>query len=179
MQNSAHKLNNDSPIWPWMVQYAAQIIHTLEIYQEDQRTSRQRIRSDPSLPDLPKFGENIQLKPAKTVMIAKDEARWRSGVWLGLIDHTNEHRIETSKGVLKCRAIRSNDASEQFDAKAIEEIKGTQWRPVPGRDSLKIPINIGENRTIVDEEGKEDGYTEENENLEERFNPGIDVEQDE
>ena len=57
-------------------------------------------------------------------------------------------------------------------------MKGTPWRPVPGRDSLKIPTNIEENGTVVDE-GKEDGYAEENENLEERFNPGIDVEQDE
>ena len=178
-QNSVHKLNNDSPIWPWMIQYAAQIIHTFKIHQEDQRTSRQRIRSDPSLPDIPKFGENIHFKLAQTVMIAKDEARWRSGLWLGFIDHTNEHLIGTPGGLLKCRAIRRNDASEQFDAKAIEDMKGAPWRPVPGRDSLKIPTDIEENGTMVDEEGKEDGYTEKNENLEERFNPGIDVEQDE
>ena len=61
----------------------------------------------------------------------------------------------------------------------IEEIKGTPWRPVPGRDSLKIPTNIYENGALVDENGKQDGYAEENENLEERFNPGIDVGQDE
>ena len=58
-------------------------------------------------------------------------------------------------------------------------MKGRPWRPVPGRDSLKLPTNIEENGTIVDEEGKEDGYAEENENLEERFNPGIDADQDE
>ena len=61
----------------------------------------------------------------------------------------------------------------------IEELKGTPWKPVPGRDSLKIPTNIHEDGTILDESGKEDGYVEENANLEERFNPGIDVEQDE
>ena len=64
--------------------------------------------------------------------------------------------------MLKCRAIRRNDASEQFNAKAIEEMKGTPWRAVPGRDSFKIPTTIEENGTIVDESGKEDGYAEEN-----------------
>ena len=44
---------------------------------------------------------------------------------------------------------------------------------------IDVKPNIKENETIVDETGKEDGYVEENENLEERFNPGIDVEQDE
>ena len=112
-------------------------------------------------------------------MITKDEPRWRSGIWLGFIDHTNEHIIGTRKGTIKCRAIRRNDASDQFNAKMIEEMKGTPWRPVPGRDSLRIPTDIKEDGTVVDENGKEDGYAEENENMEERFNPGIDVEQDE
>ena len=46
----------------------------------------------------------------------------------------------------------------------IEQMKGTPWRPVPGRDSLKIPTKISYNGTIIDETGKEDGYAEENEN---------------
>ena len=112
-------------------------------------------------------------------MLAEDEDKWRSGIWLGFIDNTNEHVVGTSKGTLKCRAIRRNDASDQFNARMIEQLKGTPWKPAPGRDSLKIPTNICENGAIVDENGKQDGYAEENENLEERFNPGIDVEQDE
>ena len=54
-QNMASKLENDSPIWPWLIQYAAQIIHTFKIQKEDKRSSRQRIRSDPSLPDIQTF----------------------------------------------------------------------------------------------------------------------------
>ena len=68
--------------------------------------SRQRIRADPTIPDIPKFAEHIYFKPAKTVSISKDEPRWRTGIWLGFIDHTNEHLIGTTKGVIKCRAIR-------------------------------------------------------------------------
>ena len=162
-----------------MIQYAAQIIHSFKIHNEDKRTSRQRIRADPSLPDIPKFAEKVHFKPAKTVILSKDEARWRSGIWLGFIDNTNEHLIGTQKGVLKCRAIKRNDASEQFDATSIEQLTGTPWKPVPGRNSLKVPTNIEENGTVIDESGNVDGYAEENSNTEERFNPGIDVDEDE
>ena len=101
-----------------------------------------RIRADPSVPDIPKFAEQIYFKPAKTVSISKDEPRWRNGIWLGFIDHTNEHLIGTEKGVLKCRAIRRHDSSEQFNALMIEKLVGTTWKPVPGRNSMKIQTNI-------------------------------------
>ena len=97
----------------------------------------------------------------------------------GFTDHTNEHLIGTPKGVLKCRAIRRHDQSEQFNALMIEGMVGTPWKPVPGRNSMNIPTNIEENGTVIDESGNIDGYAEENENLEERFNPGIDAEEDE
>ena len=66
-------------------------------------SARQRIRADPSLPDIPKFGEHIYFKPAKTVKIPKDEAKWRTGIWLGFTNHTNEHIIGTQKGAFYVR----------------------------------------------------------------------------
>ena len=60
-----------------------------------------------------------------------------------------------------------------------DKLPGTPWRPVPGRDSLRIPTNIKEDGRIIDETGNVEGHAEENENIEERFNPGIDPEEDE
>ena len=31
-QNMAEKLTNESPIWPWLIEYAAQVIHTFKIH---------------------------------------------------------------------------------------------------------------------------------------------------
>ena len=134
------------------------IIHSFKIQNEDKKTSRQRIRADPSLPDIPKFGEHVYFKQAKTVKIPKDESKWRSGIWLGFVDNSNEHIIGTPKGALKCRAIRRHDATEQFDA--------------------MLPTNIKESGEVISEDGKVEGYSEENGNQEERFNPGIDPEED-
>ncbi len=71
-ESIGEKLNNESPVWPWLIQYAAQVIHTFKIHKEDKRSSRQRIRADPSVPEIPKFAEHIYFKPAKTVSIPKD-----------------------------------------------------------------------------------------------------------
>ena len=117
-------------------------------------------------------------KTAKTVMVYKDQSRWRTGIWLGFIDHTNEHIIGTQKGVLKCRAIRRYDATGQFDIIEIEAMQGSPWEPIPGRNSLKIPTNIEESGEVVNDEGDADGYAEEHK-TEEIFQPTIDVEQDE
>ena len=115
----------------------------------------------------------------KYEVIGIDNDRKRIKQLTNFIDHTNEHLIGTEKGVLKCRAIRRHDKSDQFDALLIAKLTGTPWRPVPGRNSMNIPTNIKENGTVLDESGNIDGYAEENENTEERFNPGIDVEEDE
>ena len=97
---------------------------------------------------------------------------------MGFIDHTNEHLIGTNLGVLECRAIRRHDQTEQFDASKIEELKGAPWKPVPNKDGLKIPTNILPDGKILDENGDEDGYAEE-ETVEEEFNTGVDTSQDE
>ena len=99
--NSASEISSKSPIVPWLVRYAAQTIHSFKIHRVDGRTSRQRIRSDPTIPEIPKFGERIMFKPAKTVSIQKDQSRWRIGIWLGFIDDTNEHIIGTCRGDTK------------------------------------------------------------------------------
>ena len=65
--NVGEELKPDSPIWPWLVRYAGQTIHTFKIHRSDQRTSRQRIRSNASVPEIVKFGETVYFEPAKTV----------------------------------------------------------------------------------------------------------------
>ena len=100
-------------------------IYTFKVHKADKRTSRDRIRANATVPEIPKFAEAIYFKPAKTVAIAKDDPKFRVGIWLGFIDHTNEHLIGTTKGVIKCRAIRRKDETEQFSMIDIESMKGT------------------------------------------------------
>lgn len=161
-----------------MVRYAGQVLHTFKSYKIDERTTRQRIRGDPSTPDVPKFGESVYYKPAKTIKIPKDEPRWCEVIWTGFIDHTNEHIICTDKGTMKCRAIRRKDESEQFSATQIEQIKRTPWELVPNRNNMRIPINIEETREILDDEGNVEGHYQEGADEEERLKAHADPEED-
>ena len=89
-ENMTVKLEKNSPIWPWLVQYAAQTIHTFKEYKTDGKTSRERIRGNPTAPEVCNFGESVLYKPSKTNVIAKAEPKWYYGIWLGFIDETNE-----------------------------------------------------------------------------------------
>ena len=124
-QNTQSKIQPDNPIWPWLIQYAGQVIYTHKTFKIDGRTARQRIRADPSIPLCPYFGESIMFKPAKTVIQPKQNPKWRDGIWLGFIDSTNERIIGTNVGVMKCRAIRRQESTEQFSMIETEKITGT------------------------------------------------------
>ncbi len=107
----------------------------------DGRSAWQRFRADPTFPEQPCFCENVPYKPAKTVAIPKDDPRWRSWIWVGLVDHTSEQVTLTPDGALKCHAIRRQESTEQLNAESINQVR-SPWQPVPGRDSLKIPDDI-------------------------------------
>ena len=105
----------------------------------------------------------------KTVILGKDEAKWREGVFLGFIDSTTEYLIGTTMGITKCRCIRRKDATDQFDYNALLQMRGTPWMPVPTRDGMRIPTNIEESWEIIDEVGEIDGYVEESKILKQGF----------
>ena len=48
----------------------------------------------------------------------------RDGVWLGVTDRTDETRIGTESGVVKCRTITRRPEGQQWDGDAIKKVKG-------------------------------------------------------
>ncbi len=53
-QNVGECLKYVSQIWPWVICYAGQVIHTFKVYKVDGRPARQRIGFDPSVPEISK-----------------------------------------------------------------------------------------------------------------------------
>ena len=96
--------------------------------------------------------EKILYKPSKTVKMDKTEARWKYGLWLGIIEHTCEHIMGTENGVIKCRAISPLSGQERFDAVLINAMKGTPWKPSPKHSSHKIRTNLEATEDESDEE---------------------------
>ena len=83
------------------------------------------------------FGEKVFYKPAKTVEINKSEAKWRYGIWLGVIEHTSEHIVGTADGVIKCRAVAPLPEDNQYDAEFLEKMRGTPWKPSAKHSGLE------------------------------------------
>eukprot|EP00973_Karenia_brevis_P086827 12041848-Karenia_brevis.AAC.1 len=94
-------LSPSSSIWPWPIEYAAFTLLAYKVDSDDGRTALERTRGRTTHQGIVAFGECVQYKPAKSIRIEKAEARWESGIWLGIIVETSEHMIGTEKGVVK------------------------------------------------------------------------------
>ena len=114
----------------------------LESYPEDGLTAIQRIRGRSTMTAKPRFGEKILYKLSKTIKLGKSEARWKHGVWLGTIETSDEHIVGTDLGVIKCRGVAPLPESQRFDAKALEDMKGTPWRPSTKHVGWRIRTHI-------------------------------------
>lgn len=147
-------------------------------HRSDNKTARERITGNGTVPYLAYFGECVHYKPAKTILLPKDEVRWKDGLFLGFIDGTTEYVIGTNRGSIKCRAIRHKDPTEQFNIESPNAMHGTPWMPVPSRESMRIPTNIEDSGEILDGNGNVEGHAEETENISERFEVAIDSTQD-
>eukprot|EP00974_Lingulodinium_polyedra_P003564 334879-Lingulodinium_polyedra.AAC.1 len=71
------KLEDDHPIWPWLIEYAAQTLHMFQVNRSDGLTAAQRIRGRMSMGPRARIGEKVLYKTMKTVKLENDtEKRW-------------------------------------------------------------------------------------------------------
>ena len=59
------KVDPASPIWPWVIDYAAKLFRTCHVHGSDGKTTTQRLRGDVQIPDVAEFAETAMWKPAK------------------------------------------------------------------------------------------------------------------
>jgi hypothetical protein len=61
---------------------------------------------------------------------------------MGVADRTGEVIIGTKDGVIKARDIRSMEEKEAWDMGKFNDIRGTPWEPVPGREGIEIRSRV-------------------------------------
>ena len=85
-------------------------------------------------------GEVAHVRPVRQNETArKSEARWSSGVWLGVEPRTGETLVETSESVVRACAVRRVKGDEKSDRTNIEELKVLPRRLVPKREGEGVP----------------------------------------
>ena len=78
--------------------------------------------------------------------------RMRYGVWIRFIEAADEHLIGTPRGVIKAPAVTTLPEQPRFDAKAVDEMQGTPWRPSDKHQG----VEVGTHRNEDEDQGDED-----------------------
>ena len=68
----------------------------------------------------------------KTVDLTKLDDRWRTAIWLGKSDRSDEHIIGLENGAVLARSVRRKVEGKRWDKRALEMVTGTPWNPRPG-----------------------------------------------
>ncbi len=73
----------------------------------------------------------------------KMEPRWRNAVFLGMTERSSEYIVGSSEGCTKVRdAKRLGSEEERWRSGMITKIRGTPWKPDPGRDGTDPPSRL-------------------------------------
>ena len=117
-----------SPIMSWLIPHAADSLNKLEV-GADGKTAYERLRGKRYKGEIVEFGSIVRFRLPGILQSGhgKLEPRWAEGLWLGKRWESDEHIIGTSDGIVKCRGIAQVPATERWNRKAVEELKGTPW----------------------------------------------------
>ena len=118
------------PSLPWMVRHASSLYNRGQ-RDANGRTPYELIKGKPYRRQLPAFAEKIFYLPSgKRVSRLVD--RWLEGIFLGIVDRSDEIFVGTSVGVFRARSFKRMPLSARVDKTLFSEIKGVPWDPVPG-----------------------------------------------
>ena len=121
------EIPEDHNCMAWLITHAAACINRYSI-GEDGKTAYQRIRMKRFRRDVAEFGECIWYLRANSKDEKSLRSRWHNGIFLGIIDRSNEILVGTDKGVIKCISfIRKGSYGERWNWEQFSKFVGTPW----------------------------------------------------
>ena len=147
------EMNNkdDAPLMAWLVRWSAEFLSKYS-RGDDGQSPCERIRGEPSKVPLVPFGEKVFYLPMKIVKRSKGMPAKKPGIWLGINERTEENLIGTANGVIKCRTVIRLSETDAWDRVLLSQMRGVPWNPVPGKDDIRIPVDITEEGAVVCED---------------------------
>ena len=131
------------PIIPWLVEWTGVILTRYLVYKSG-RTAFHNFTGKNSKRSVAIFGEKFLYMPLKTerLRMSKGDAKLREGIWLGVKSRSDEAIIGTDPGAVKARTARRLPKEQRWDADAINRLRGSPRRPVPGVESDHLPTDM-------------------------------------
>ena len=154
------RIGGEHPCIPWLIAHASDTINRCHVYK-DGKTAFENWKGRQFRGQYREFGEGVLYMRPNSKGQDKFDVRWETGIWMGIADRTGEIIIGTKDGVVKARDIRSLEEKEAWDVGRFNDIRGTPWEPIPGREGIEIkskvviPASRTEPRQLVEGEEKE------------------------
>ena len=134
------------PVMAWLVEHAGTVL-TLYNRGPDGLVPWHRLKGKPWRISLPCWGEVVEFKLRTR---HKLEARWKSGVFLGVRRLTTERIVGDAEGVYVVQSVRKVEERSRWNAELLLSVKGTPWKPMPG-DGTSLEVELPQPISIAPE----------------------------
>ena len=112
------------------------------------RTAHYRWKGRDFKREIAEFGERVFYLKLDSAGKNKYDVRWNEGIFLGVMDESNEILVGTREGVVKAKDFkRMGTYANRWNKQEILEMKGAPWEPTPGRGGdmeVRPRINVEE-----------------------------------
>ena len=61
---------------------------------------------------------------------------------MGMREESDEAFIATEEGMMKTKSIRGRAGTESWNKQLFNNIKGTPWEPIPGRQTVGVSVSV-------------------------------------
>jgi hypothetical protein len=130
----------DHAIMTWLVQYAATLLRRC-LVGSDGRTAHEKVKGRTSRRPVAEFGEKVWYKPLHTRKTKLDMVL-EEGIFMGILDRSDEALVAVESGVIKCRDIRRQAAECRWDREKVMNIKVTPLAPTEGMADMRVKTYI-------------------------------------
>ena len=120
------EITTESPLLPWLVRHCRWILSRYAV-RADGRTGYSRLKGREYTSGIAIFGEAIWYKLPKTADLKKLDDRWRTAIWLGMSDRSDEHFIGLENGAVLARSVRRKVEGKRCSERALKMVR---WRDV-------------------------------------------------
>ena len=118
------EITTDSPLLPRLVRHCGWILS-----RESRRQNRihSRLKGREYTACMSIIGEAIWYKLPKTADLTKLDDHWRTAIWLGKSDRSDEHIIGLEPGAVRARSVRRKVEGKRWNGRALRMVTGTRW----------------------------------------------------
>ena len=121
------EITTESPLLPWLVRHCVWILSRYAV-GADGRNGYSRLKGCEYTAGV----RAIWYMLPKTADLTKLDDSWRTAIWLGKSDRSDEHIIGLETGAVLTRSIRRKAEGKRWNERALKMVTGTPWNPRPG-----------------------------------------------